>query len=916
MSNTAQSNTISNIKLNNVSAPLGCKGTPSAPTVIQQVQTSMEETKSPALNFSSEIQAIVRTNVDVLITICVMFGFEREGYSPQNTYNHYFTILSFYDGNVMKMFKDKLASFRAYHNAQTLPASPCPPNIFGAQFLFGGRAHRFLRYLQRKDTDSFDELVVSLCQAKKGMTRPTKRQVNQAMIDTFKTLTAPRVEAAEGFEVFNDWGLMTDLEEKKIETFISKETCTTQLKRTVNEIFSGKVYTDFDRYKPYFPSSSADYNNTRSAYGIVGQIIDEIHKSSDGLFSMLKTKDPLVIDVDPLATKSSRHIPILDETPLLEQYKKLYDVVMLAAESESPDTKLVGLAEALKVRVISKGPAFHYFVLKPLQKFLWSTMKDSKMFRFIGRMVTEDDVQDVIGIPEEFDVTNINGEKIKVSTKFLSLDYSDATNQIRSWASEVVIEELCKVLNLDSLERKLFLESMTQHIMYPPAFKEKDLNGLDLEGMGDAAKFQNNGQLMGSIVSFPILCLINATICRWVQEIAYGKKLTLEKSKATVNGDDGLLITNIRGKEAWEKIAPYFGLKPSLGKVFFSQYFFDINSTNFTYNPEGYEGVLDEQQKLITYPIYEKVQQTFSPVSIYNVSKNGNIHWTSVAPPVKENHLYRLEGPKRIVDRFVKMRYYRATKFVNSGLLFGVPRSMVKVSKADDSSKEKSFGSVCRELIQRSPEATRERVMKKFINVNDKFLKEATKLGIPWYVPEEYGGLGMPIFGQFRPSELDLRLMRKFWRNRHIFTLPARPKFSWRVWDYVSDRLKELGVSSYGTLFTEEFSVSSKEDHSVSQLEGLLAIESIFVKGESILPPNAKPRSYMPQLGKFNKKLLKDQSIALPEPFSLNEKFPVIKPPRPNSCILIASEKILSFPQVRTRERLHSKGQLIQAYKI
>ena len=233
-----------------------------------------------------------------------MFGFEREGYSPQNTYNHYFTILQYYDGNVMKMFKGKLASFRAYHNAQTLPESPCPPNIFGAQFLFGGRAHRFLRYLQRKDLNSFDELVVSLCQAKKGMTRPSQRQVNQSMVDTFRTLTAPRVAAAVGFEVFNDWGLISDLEEKNIETFIDKKTCTAQLKRTVREMFLDKVYTDYDRYKPYFPSSSADYNNTRSAYGIVGQIIDEIHKASDSLFTTLKSKSPLIVRVDPIGALS------------------------------------------------------------------------------------------------------------------------------------------------------------------------------------------------------------------------------------------------------------------------------------------------------------------------------------------------------------------------------------------------------------------------------------------------------------------------------------------------------------------------------------------------------------------------------------------------------------------------------------
>jgi len=864
----------------------------------------MEETLISRSEFSLEIQNVVKQNVDVLITICVMFGFELEGFKPSNTYNHYFAILTYYKGNVMKMFKDKLAAFRAYHNAQELPNSPCPPHIFGAQFLFGGRAHRWMRQMYRNDRETFESLVISLCQSKKGMTRPTMKQVNQSMVDTFRTLTGPKKLPTPAVQLRKvDWADEDDGSSLNIHTEATPLTCSINLRRTVRELFGHLEYTDEDRYKPYFPSSSADYNNTRSAYGIAGQIIDLIHKvdetnGNDNLFQLLKSKSPLIVSA---SREGFRQVPLIDESRLLQQYKNLYDIALLAAETESPETKLVGLAEALKVRVISKGPAFHYFVLKPLQKFLWSNMKKHKMFRFIGKTVSAEDVQDIIG------------KKLAADEYFLSVDYSDATNQIRSWASEIVIDELCTVLKLDEFERKLFFESMTQHIMYPPEIKKKDRHELDLEGLGDAPLPQMNGQLMGSIVSFPILCLINATILRWTQEVTYDQVMKLDNCNCTVNGDDGLLKTTKLGKEVWEKLSPYMGLAPSLGKVFFSKNFLDINSTNFTYSPEGYECILNEKGVLDLYPILEPVVVTDSPVDYYCklISKKTHepyMQHITVPFSVKESEIRRLQGPKLLTGWTCKILHFRATPFINAGLLFGVPRSQVKVSSKDDSSKEKSFGSVCRELISKSPEFTRTRVMRKFQSVNKAFLENAKKLGIPWYVPEDYGGLGLPIFGIFRPSDLDLRLMRKFWRNRHIYKLPSQPKFSWRTWDYVSRRLKELGVSTSGVLFTEEYGVSSTEDHSVSQLEGLLAIESLFTVGGEILPSCSKQKSYMPILGKFNKKLLKDDTVKLPEPFSLTQPFPVMKPDRSMHVHFIGREIELhhaffqSFPLARFRD--------------
>lgn len=858
---------------------------------------------------------IIQKNFDVLITVCSSYGFELNGYSTEKTLKHYQKILGFYDGNWMKMFKDKLAAFRAYYKQQDLPSSPCPSNIFGAQFLFGGRAHRWMRLLMRKDPISFDSFIISICQSKKGMHRPDQSMVEKSMKDTFNTLTGPKVLPSNSTLCLRDWGDIVN-NSSLIDDYLCHDSCKKQLRRTVIEVFGDKEYSNWDRLKPFFPSANSNYNNTKVCYGMVGELLEQIHGVGEALvvnppkpqFDTLRSKEPLINNVN-VYTDSHRQVPIYDETPLHRQYRKLYELCLREALVEVPNTSLVGLQESLKVRVISKGPPYHYFVLKPLQKFLWKTMKEHKMFRLIGKTVTAEDVQDVVG-------TQLSKEEY-----FLSVDYSDATNQIRSWASEIVVQQLSDTLKLSDDERRLFLESMTQHIMSRPKNKkeEKEFEKLlaayyEAENLEEASKLladqelaQQNGQLMGSIVSFPILCLINATILRWTQEVTYQQVKTLDNCHCTVNGDDGLLKTTKVGREIWGKISPFMGLNPSLGKVFFSREFLDINSTNFTYNPEGYECILDEHNKPIKkLRLGEKLTASQLQSIRNDADKLLEGRWNKGKTALQFHEVLGVD---------YKMSHFRATPFINCGLLLGVPRSIVKVSNADTSSKEKSFGSVCRELIANAPESTRPAVMRKFLNVNKEFLTQCTTYGVPWYVPENYGGLGLPIFGDFRPSELDLSLMRKFQRNPHIYKLPSRPNFSWRVWDYVSLRMKEMNAGLQNQLFCQEYGASSEEDHTVSTLEGMLAIESLFTIGPDILPlpekeikgqkgkVTKKDKSYLPVLGKFNKKLLKDKTVPLPEPFNLRDPFPGVPQQLPQRVIMIAHENISSFSQVAELRR-------------
>ena len=107
---------------------------------------------------------------------------------------------------------------------------------------------------------------------------------------------------------------------------------------------------------------------------------------------------------------------------------------------------------------------------------------------------------------------------------------------------------------------------------------------------------QKEGQLMGSITSFPFLCLANAAFCRWALEISEHKKMRVRNqpldcksmiAPLLINGDDCTMKgcrSNMR--HLWTTITSFGGLTSSLGKTLFSlkeKPITVINSQTFDY---------------------------------------------------------------------------------------------------------------------------------------------------------------------------------------------------------------------------------------------------------------------------------------------------------------------------------------------
>jgi len=214
----------------------------------------------------------------------------------------------------------------------------------------------------------------------------------------------------------------------------------------------------------------------------------------------------------------------------------------------------VALTEPLKVRVITKETTWSTYSLGGAQKALWKCLKNHPWFRLTGRPVLPEDIP----IVTEFE------------TFWISVDYSAATDNLNKEFSDLIMDEISELTGLPS---GLCKESLTGHKI---VYKDKIYN-------------QTNGQLMGSKLSFIILCIANAVAI----SLAINPNEFDEFVEMLINGDDGLFVGSRETYERWAKISSTLGLAPSLGKVYQSKSFCVINSQAFMLGEYGVPVLVD-----------------------------------------------------------------------------------------------------------------------------------------------------------------------------------------------------------------------------------------------------------------------------------------------------------------------------------
>jgi len=469
-------------------------------------------------------------------------------------------------------FKYRNASFFSVWNDQPLPDRP--QNLSESmckndKYLFGGPFVGFLNQIRRNG--QMRSFSLSILQSKKGMPRPTDEMVEEAEEKNFLTMTTPKPEKTWEYR----WEIHYETLVIPTAYEFTRSFLESEIDRTCAELFR-TWRPELDLLTQYFlPSSSSNYNRTRNKFGTYGELQHvegwrEFVKSAEGKlkFKAKMTKLSGYVSEyygakgqeDQLAYQDLQRQVVgleIDDRDFLVHWRAFYWKCVALALKEEPLVEVVGLKEALKIRCISKGPPLTYFVLKPFQKSMLQQLQKTWNFELTGTPITEELMNKRFG---QFVGSNMH-----------SGDYKSATDEIYSWASNRAANACFDVAEKNlgytlDVFRVLFIRALTGHVYV----------------RGNLKLAQLRGQLMGSIVSFIILCILNATLIRKTFELSEGRIVLIRDAPFWINGDDCLTAyNNPNFATLWRGLGSVMGFTESVGKTYDSKHFCSINSNFF-----------------------------------------------------------------------------------------------------------------------------------------------------------------------------------------------------------------------------------------------------------------------------------------------------------------------------------------------
>lgn len=257
-----------------------------------------------------------------------------------------------------------------------------------------------------------------------------------------------------------------------------------------------------------------------------------------------------------------------------------WDEVMKTYESQDPDNRKVmveGVPEPLKLRSITKGPCKRKWLCQSLQQEMAQCL--SRMWQFTLNTANTD--HKLIAKLEEKCVALHQSFKPELQHGdygWCSGDYKGATDRISIHQTKAGLEALLVKMDperIDEAMRQLFRDELyEQEINYPVWTRLRSVQ-------------QANGQLMGSVLSFPILCAINFVAYWESLEVHLGAPLSARQVPCLIHGDDILFKTTAAHYKCWSDRIEHFGLKKSVGKNYFHQKVFTIDSELWIESRQG-----------------------------------------------------------------------------------------------------------------------------------------------------------------------------------------------------------------------------------------------------------------------------------------------------------------------------------------
>lgn len=234
------------------------------------------------------------------------------------------------------------------------------------------------------------------------------------------------------------------------------------------------------------------------------------------------------------------------------------------ASREPIDVMVHAILEPLKVRLITKGSTMRQWVAGHMQKALWGHLQRFPQFVLTGRTLDRFILSDLLE-RERSVAKRVPPGLGDIFTDWISGDYAAATDTLDIRHTKAVFE--MALLHVDwSPKHQDVLRSVLyeQTIHYP-----KD---------AQPAFVQRTGQLMGSVLSFPVLCIVNL-VTYWVAlEEFTGMEFDLSELPVLINGDDILFRACDPFYELWQEKSRAAGFELSLGKNYTHAHYFTVNS--------------------------------------------------------------------------------------------------------------------------------------------------------------------------------------------------------------------------------------------------------------------------------------------------------------------------------------------------
>lgn len=313
-------------------------------------------------------------------------------------------------------------------------------------------------------------------------------------------------------------------------------------------------------------STKASFESSRRDGGALGYLRDKSgvkRANPENLVINRSIPDLVRMSYHPVALVNGRWVrdyvhEEYEYSSELTVWQKFFESELPRQQEGRVSCTIQAVLEPLKVRVISKGEAVPYYVCKPLQRALHTAMRRMPCFRLIGKPLEE---ADLVGLVRS-GAAGGSGP-----LEWFSIDYSAATDGLSARLSASIMKELIKEFPLEL--QNVFRRVLAPHYCEYPMEEVAPVN-------------QVNGQLMGSILSFPVLCLANLGLYLALTRDDE-RNIHARMRGVLVNGDDMLYCAR---RSRWQEhvdLGKKVGLEMSVGKAYHHRTVANANSMCFHY---------------------------------------------------------------------------------------------------------------------------------------------------------------------------------------------------------------------------------------------------------------------------------------------------------------------------------------------